>query len=108
MPPASTFGPPAVVIDTPGTSVIRLPITRAVGAASSISRVITCVCATLRMSTTGLEPVTVMVSVMAPVLNSAFTDAANPAVSVMPCRRTFEKPGSVNDTLYVPGWRSMI
>ena len=98
MPPASTFGPPAVVIVTPGTSVIRLPITRAVGVLSSTSRVMTWVCATLRTSTIGLEPETVMVSVIAPALNSTLTEAAKPAVSVMPSRRTVEKPCRANVT----------
>ena len=55
----------------------------------------TCVCATLRTSTIGLAPETVMVSVSVPVLNSTFTEAAKPAVSVMPSRRTTEKPGRV-------------
>ena len=91
---------------TPGTSVIRLPITRALGVLSSTSRVSTCVCATFRTSTTGLAPVTVIVSVNVPVLNSTLTDAAKPAVSVMPSRRTTEKPGSVNVTRYVPGSKS--
>ena len=88
---------------TPGTSVIRLPITRAVGVVSSTSRVRTCVCATLRTSIIGLEPDTVMVSVSVPVASSTFTDAAKPAVSVMPSRCTTEKPGRVNVTRYVPG-----
>ena len=95
----STFGPPAVVIVTPGTSVIKLPITRAVGVMSSTSRVSTDVWATLRTSTIGLDPVTVIVSSTPPAFNSTFTDAENPAFSVMPSRRTTEKPCRVKVTV---------
>src|SRR6267143_1642457 len=55
------------------------------------------------MSTTGLSPVTVIVSETLPTVSSTFTAAVNDVVSSMPSRLTVAKPGSVNVTEYVPG-----
>ena len=49
-------------------------------------------------STTGVSPLTVMVSAIEPTRKSALTVATNVPVSSMPSRLTVEKPGSVKVT----------
>jgi hypothetical protein len=53
----------------------------------------------LCVSTIGVSPVTVIVSLMAPTFISASTVAAKFEVSSMPSRTTEEKPGSANVTV---------
>src|SRR5689334_6630392 len=60
------------------------------------------------MSTTGVSPVTVIVSATAPTFSSVLTVAANEPVSSMPSRLTVVNPANVNSTAYVPGRRSTI
>jgi hypothetical protein len=50
------------------------------------------------VSTTGLAPVTVIVSSSDPTRSSPFTVAVKPVVSSMPSRLTVEKPGRENET----------
>ena len=50
-------------------------------------------------STTGVSPVTVIVSSSAPTRSSALTVATKVPVSSMPSRLTVENPGSVNVTV---------
>jgi hypothetical protein len=50
------------------------------------------------VSTTGLAPVTVIVSSTAPTLISAFTAAVNPVVSSIASRLTLLKPVKLNVT----------
>jgi hypothetical protein len=51
------------------------------------------------VSTSGVSPVTVIVSSTAPTCMSALTAAVNPAVRTMPSRRKTVKPGSVKVTV---------
>jgi hypothetical protein len=51
------------------------------------------------MSTTGVSPVTVMVSARVPTFNSPLTLALNEPVSSIPSRLTVVKPGSENVTV---------
>src|SRR5436189_1369791 len=60
------------------------------------------------MSTTGVSPVTVIVSATAPTFKSALIVAANDPVNSTPSRLTVVNPGNVNSTAYVPGRRSTI
>ena len=55
-------------------------------------------CAADWMSTTGVSPVTVIVSVTAPTLRSAFTVAVKLTFTSMASRLTVLKPASVNVT----------
>ena len=59
----------------------------------------TCCRFALCTSTTGLSPVTVIVSSSEPTRRSAFTVAVNDPVSSMPSRFTVLKPASVNVTV---------
>ena len=79
-------------------SATRPRISRLVGSVSRVSRDKTFWVRTLCVSTTGLAPLTVIVSSTPPTLRSAFTVAVNPVVNSMPSRFTAEKPGSVNVT----------
>ena len=81
---------------------------RPVGSASRISRSSTSCCTTLRMSTSGDSPVTVIDSSTPPTRSSAFTVAIMAPESEMPSRTTVEKPGMVKVTVYSPGRRSMM
>ena len=78
------------------------------GAASSTSRVSTLWVRTFCTSTTGVAPVTVIVSSTVPTRSSASTFAVNPTFSTMSSRTTVAKPGKVNVTAYVPGRRATI
>ena len=69
------------------------------GSASSTSYFSTCCVRTFCASTTGLAPVTVIVSSTAPTRISALTVGVKPADSSIPSRRTVEKPVSVNVTV---------
>ena len=59
-------------------------------------------------STSGVSPVTVIVSSSAPTRRSASIFAVNEPASTTPSRLTVLKPGSVNVTVYVPGTRLTI
>jgi hypothetical protein len=72
---------------------------RPVGSASITSRVITVRVVMLCVSTIGVSPVTVIVSLMAPTFISASTVAAKFEVSSMPSRTMLEKPGSAKLTV---------
>ena len=54
---------------------------------------------TFWVSTSGLSPVTVIVSSSEPTRSSAFTVAVNPEVSTIPSRLKVVNPGSVNVTM---------
>ena len=72
---------------------------RPVGMTSMTSRVITVRVVMFCTSTTGVSPVTVIVSATAPTFRSALTFAVKSDVSSMPSRRTVVKPVSVNVTV---------
>ena len=75
------------------------PMLRAVGMASITSRDITVRCAdALCTSTTGVWPLTVMVSSRAPTRSSPFTWAVVSATTSMPSCLVVLNPGSVNVT----------
>ncbi len=74
-----------------------------VGSASSSSLVTTVWRRTFVTSTTGLAPVTVMVSSRLPTRISASTLAVNPAASRIPSRTTVVNPSRAKVTLYSPG-----
>jgi hypothetical protein len=59
-------------------------------------------------STTGVAPLTVIVSCTPPTRISAFTVVTPPPESSSAGRCTVANPGSVNVTPYVPGGRSTI
>ena len=68
---------------------------------STVSRFVLCT------STTGVSPVTVIVSCSAPTrISIGMVSTAVPIIS-MPSRLIVLKPGSVNVSEYVPGFRSM-
>ena len=58
-------------------------------------------------STSGLSPVTVIVSSSAPTCSSTLTFAVTPALMLIPSRRMTLNPGNVKLTSYVPVLRSM-
>ena len=100
-PPTSAF--PVI----PGVSVMSVDKLRElVGSATSSSFEITFCCRTFAVSTSGVAPVTVIVSSRDPTSMAAFTVAVNPAGSSTPSRRTVLKPVNVNVTVYAPGLRS--
>ena len=68
------------------------------GSVSSRSFDITVCLRTFWVSTSGVAPLTVIVSATAPTWRSAFTVAVKPAVSSMPSRLTVLKPVIVNVT----------
>ena len=80
----------------------------AVGIASIMSRFTTTVARLLTTSTTGVSPVTVIVSLTLPTSSSLLTGAVKLPSSTMPARRIGLKPAMVNVTLYVPGLRSLM
>ena len=92
----SDAAPPATTVF--GISVIRPAYARAAGMDVIRSLLITVCRRVLCVSTTGVSPVTVIVSVTAPTLRSAFTVAANEPSSSMPSRFTLLNPVSVNVT----------
>jgi hypothetical protein len=59
----------------------------------------------LTTSTTGVSPLTTIVSATAPTFMSAFTVAVNDPVSSMPSRLIVLNPGRLNVSEYVPGRR---
>ena len=59
-------------------------------------------------STTGLSPVTVMLSSREPIRISTLIGAVKLASSSMLSRTTVLKPGNLNDTVYTPGRKSTI
>jgi hypothetical protein len=81
---------------------------REVGTAAMTSLLTVCWTFAVCTSTTGVSPVTVMVSSSAPTLRSPFTVATKLPDSSMPSRFTVLKPASENVTEYVPGRRSTI
>ena len=83
----------------PGCSAARLMPRRPVGMASTTSFVTTFWTLALRTSTSGVSPVTVMVSASAPTFISALTVATNDPLSSMPSRLKVLKPGSVKVTV---------
>ena len=76
-----------------------LVVVRPVGSASITSLLSTRCCCTPCTSTTGVAPVTVIVSSTPPTRMSALTVAVTAPASSMPSRLTVAKPGSVNVTL---------
>jgi hypothetical protein len=86
-------------IVTLGRSPASVATFRPDGRALITSCVNTCWRVALCTSTTGVSPLTVMVSSSAPTRISAFTDATNVPVSSMPSRLMVANPGSVNVTL---------
>jgi hypothetical protein len=85
------------------TVVSMLMLFVLVGSASSRSLDIRLCRRTFCTSTTGLAPLTVIVSATAPTRSSASTFAVKPAVNVMPSRTTWPKPARLNVTEYTPG-----
>ena len=94
LPPTSRPAPP----DTPGVSEAKAENVLAVGRVSRSSRDKTLCDRTFCVSTTGLAPLTVIVSSTDPTDSSTFTAAVKPVVNSIPSRLTVEKPGSVNVT----------
>ena len=82
----------------PGVSAARLMPRRPVGIASTTSLETTFWTVALCTSTSGVSPVTVMVSARVPTFISAVTLATNEPDSSMPSRRKVWNPGSVNVT----------
>ena len=97
LPPASP-PPSAPVVSAPSVTAASACTLLDVGSASRISRVSTFCDRTLVMSTTGLDPVTVIVSSTPPGRRSALTVAVNPVFSSSPSRRTVLKPVRVKLT----------
>ena len=65
-------------------------------------------CTVFCVSTTGLWPLTVIVSSSEPTFISTLMGAVKLLVSSMPSRLTVPNPASVNVTAYTPGRRSTI
>ena len=91
--------PPPAPRMMPGCSAARLMPRRPVGTASTTSFVTTFCTLALRTSTSGVWPVTVMVSASSPTFISAFTVATNEPPSSIPSRLNVLNPGSVNVTV---------
>ena len=89
--------PPETTID--GMSSMTAAYPRAVGTDCSRSRSSVRCCFAVCTSTTGLSPVTVMVSSSPPTLSSAFSVATKSAGRTNPSRLTVPNPGSVNVTV---------
>ena len=94
----------------PGTVARMLPYPRDAGMAAMTSLSITfCVRVLVCTSTTGVSPVTVIVSCTPPTRMSALiVMLLAPPLTSTPSRITVVKPGSVKVNLYVPGVRSWI
>ena len=86
----------------PGAIAISSNWPPELGTDSITSRVSVCTVAALVTSTTGLWPLTVMVSWTVESSSSTFIRAVNRSVSRIPSRMTVEKPGSAYVTVYVP------
>src|SRR2546423_7217151 len=99
---------PLVSTCSPATALSSAPAERVTGSVRMTSLFSTVSRFALWTSTTGVSPVTVIVSASAPTFRSALTVATNDPVSSIPSRLTVLKPGSVNVTSYVPGRRSII
>ena len=84
---------------TPTTNWAMPWMVRPVGMASMASRLSTDTLADVVTSTTGDEPVTVIVSSREPTESSALMVAVNSACSCNPSRLKVLNPGSVKDTL---------
>ena len=95
--------PPTV---RPGVAFNREPAARDAGRASTVAVSSTTSRRTLWTSTTGVSPVTVIVSSRPPTRISSGTVSVCVPDSTMPSRRTGLKPGSDAVTVYVPGRRS--
>jgi hypothetical protein len=89
VPPVST---PFAGETAPGTSASRPPTLRLVGSTDSVSWVTTVPFDTLRTSTSGVPPETVIVSVRAPTASSALTVATKFDESSSPSRLKVENP----------------
>ena len=92
----------------PGTIAPTDCMLRVVGSASSTSRATTCVFCALATSTSGVTPVTVTLSSIAPTRSSALIGTVTFDGSSTPSRTKVENPWSANVILYVPGRRSAI
>src|SRR5215831_3990016 len=99
---------PLVSTSRPGVALRIAPAARVAGSVWMTDWFITISRLALWTSTTGVSPVTVIVSASAPTFMSALIVATNEQVSSMSSRLTVLNPVSVNTTEYVPGWRSMI
>jgi hypothetical protein len=93
---------------TPGTSSIIPFQLFAAGVLATNSPLMICWRAAFCTSTTGVSPVTVMVSASAPTFSSALICTVPEPASSTPSRLTTLKPVRLNVTLYVPGRRSTI
>ena len=82
----------------PGMRLAAFRWVRPVGSASITSAPITRCRDTLRTSTTGVSPLTVIVSLMPPTRSSALIVAANAPVNSMPSRFKGVNPPSENVT----------
>src|SRR5580765_5513650 len=91
---------------TPGMAFRMLPYAWVPGRLAITSPVSTTSRLALWTSTTGVSPVTVIVSAIAPTFRSALMVAVNEPVSSTPSRLTVVNPPNVNVIEYVPGRRS--
>ena len=91
---------------TPGVAFSNEPAARVAGNAAIWSLLSTVWRSVFWTSTTGVSPVTVIVSSRAPTFKSALMVAAKEPVNSTPSRLTVVNPGNVNSTAYVPGSRS--
>ena len=87
------------MVTMPGINRAVAAHERAVGMDVRTSLLIVVWRRTLWVSTMGVSPLTVIVSLTPPTFKSAFTVAVNDPVSSMSSRLTVLKPGSVNVTV---------
>jgi hypothetical protein len=92
----------------PGVALSSAPAARDAGMAWMVSVLMTTSRLALWTSTTGVSPVTVIVSAMPPTRISAGMDNVWVPDSSMPPRLTVMKPASENVSSYVPARRSMM
>jgi hypothetical protein len=90
---------------SPGTAFNRVPTERFPGIAATMSALSTVSFCALWTSTTGVSPVTVIVSSSAPTRMSIGIVSVVVPLSSMPSRLTRLKPVSLNVSVYVPGLR---
>ena len=93
---------------SPGTAFNRVPTERFPGIAATMSALSTVSFCALWTSTTGVSPVTVIVSSSAPTRMSIGIVSVVVPLSSMPSRLTTLKPVSLNVSEYVPGLRLVI
>ena len=103
LPPTSVF-----VMRTPGSRAATPVTLRAVGRASSCSRLMVCVRCVLCTSTSGASPVTVTDSSSAPTFRSALIVAVKSVGNSTAWRLMVWNPVSEKVTVYTPGRRSTI